>query len=119
MQLAHLGFAGNVTGNEQRLAARRPNQRHRGLATDRVEVSHHYLQALLGEGQGRCPANAGSATGNQGYLAGKGHAHHVLLKGLGGAQSIVSHHPSGQHHHPTGWATMLVSDVDDLPTSTR
>ncbi|AJG15083.1 hypothetical protein RK21_03575 [Pseudomonas plecoglossicida] len=43
----------------------------------------------------------------------------MLLRGLGGAQSIVSHHPAGQHHHTNGWATMLVSDVKDLPTSTR
>ncbi|MNE34004.1 hypothetical protein D3C80_1277040 [compost metagenome] len=94
VQLAHLGVAGDVTGNEQRLATCGVNLRHRRLATQRVEVGHYHLQALAGERQGRCPAYTGSAAGDQRYLAGKGHAHCVLLRGWWGSEH--SQPPSGR-----------------------
>ncbi|MNM51504.1 hypothetical protein D3C81_625650 [compost metagenome] len=91
VQLAHIGLAGHVAGDEQRLAAGVTNQPDGGLAADRIEIGHHHLQALTGKGQRRRPADTGRATGDQGYLAGKGHAHHSLLKIAGqlSGQSLV------------------------------
>ncbi len=86
MQVTHLCLLGDITGNEQRLAAGRTNRRHRGLATYCVEVGHHHLQALASEGQGSRPADAGCATGDQNHLARKGHAHRLLLKGVNGVE---------------------------------
>ncbi|MNE62436.1 hypothetical protein D3C80_1577160 [compost metagenome] len=96
MQLAHLSLPGHVAGDEHGLAACIVDQRHCGLAADRVEVGDHHLQAFTGKGQRRRPANTCSTAGDQGYLAGKGHAHRLLLTRpfVISQPSIVSAQPS-------------------------
>ncbi|MNO84921.1 hypothetical protein D3C76_762750 [compost metagenome] len=96
MQLAHIGLPGHVAGDEHRIAARIVDQAHRGFAADRVEVGHHHFQAFTGKSQRRRPANTRSAAGDQGYLAGKGHAHRLLLTRpfVISQPSIVSAQPS-------------------------
>ncbi|MNL34959.1 hypothetical protein D3C87_1569580 [compost metagenome] len=85
-QVFYIAFQRDVATHERCFTTRRANQRHRALATCRVEVGHHHFQAFGGERLSRRAANTGGRPCHHCHLAGKRHAHcYVLVEDAGSA----------------------------------
>ncbi|MNE50940.1 hypothetical protein D3C80_1455390 [compost metagenome] len=74
-----LGIAAHVAAHENRFAARRTDQSCGAFAACHVDIGNHYFEALIAESQGRRTTDTGSATGDQGNLAGKTQTHLRVL----------------------------------------
>ena len=72
---------GAIPTKEQGIATGFADQRNGAFTAGHIDIGNHYLQPLTGKGQGGGTTDTGSAAGDQGYFAGKIHAHCCILAG--------------------------------------